>query len=45
MDQTRVAEKMFENKPKHKKEVGMAKLRRLEDTENNLRELKVKRCR
>jgi hypothetical protein len=43
MDQARVAKKTFESKPeKGRRKVGRPRSRWLEDTENDLRELKLK---
>lgn len=42
VDQTRVAKKIFESKPKCRRKVGGHRFRWLEDVEGDLPELKVK---
>jgi hypothetical protein len=45
MDQRRVVKKFFENKPEGRRKVGRPRLRWLDDVENDLRVVKVKRWR
>jgi len=43
MNQGRTVKEIFENKPEGNRRRGRPKLRRLEDVEKDLREMKVKR--
>jgi hypothetical protein len=43
MDQRRVVKKIFDSKPNGRRDVGRPRLRWLDDMENDLRVMKVKR--
>jgi hypothetical protein len=45
MDQRRVVKKIFESKPEGRRKAGRPRLRWLDDVENDLRVVKVKRWR
>jgi hypothetical protein len=45
MSQGRIVKKIFESKPERCRRRGSPRMRRLEDVEKNLREVKVKRWR
>jgi hypothetical protein len=45
MNQGRIFMKIFENKPEGSRRMGRPRLRWLEDVENDLREMKIKRWR
>jgi hypothetical protein len=45
MDQRRVVKKIYDSKPEGRRKVGRPKLRWLDDVENNLRVMKIKRWR
>jgi hypothetical protein len=45
MDQRRVVKKIFDSKPEGRRQVGRPRLRWLDDVENDLRVMKIKRWR